>query len=58
MSKAFDWMDGKSSLECPVTPGVPKSYIIGLRFSDYTLMTFQVMLSVILLSMLILLSQF
>ena len=46
-------LDGKSSQEYPVNAGVPQGSI--LHFSYYTLMTFLIMLSAILLSMLMML---
>ena len=45
-------LDGKSSQEYPVDARVPQGLILGLHFSYYILMTFLIMLSVILLSML------
>ena len=48
-------LDGKSSQEYPVNAGVPKGLFLVLHFSYYTLMTFLMMLSVILLSMLMIL---
>ena len=46
-------LDGNSSQEYPVNAGVPQRFILGpIHFSYYTLMTFVMMLSVILLSML------
>ena len=47
-------LDGKSSQKYPVNAGVPQGPTL-LRFSYYTLMTFLMMLSVILLSMLMIL---
>ena len=47
-------LDGKSSQEYPVNAGVPQGST--LHFSCYTLMTFLMMLSVILLSMLMILT--
>ena len=46
-------LDGKSSQEYPVNAGVPQGLV--LHFSYYTLMTFLIVLSVILLSMLMIL---
>ena len=46
-------LNGKSSQEYPVNAGVPLGSILGLHFPYYTLMTFLLMLSVILLSVLI-----
>ena len=46
--------DGKSSQEYPINARVPQSSILGLIL--YTLMTFLMMLSVILLSMLMILT--
>ena len=48
-------LNGKSSQENPVYAGVPQGSILVLHFSYYTLMTFLMMLSVILLSMLMIL---
>ena len=48
-------LDGKSSQEYPVNAGIPQRSILVLHFSYYTLMTFLMMLSVILLSMLMIL---
>ena len=48
-------LDGKSSQEYSVNAGVPQGSILGATFSYYTLMTFLMMLSVILLSMLMIL---
>ena len=48
-------LDGQSSQEYPVNAGVLKSLFLDLHFSYYTLMTFLMMLSVILLSMLMIL---
>ena len=48
-------LDGKSSQEYPVNAGVPQSLFLVLHFSYYTLMTFLMMLSVILLFMLMIL---
>ena len=48
-------LDGKSSLEYPVKAGFLKGPFLVLHFSYYTLMTFLMMLSVILLSMLMIL---
>ena len=51
-------LDGKSSQEYPVDAGVLKGPILVLHFSYYTLMTFLMMLSVILLSILMILLPF
>ena len=48
-------LDGKSSQEYPVNAGVLKGPFVVLHFSYYILMTFLMMLSVILLSMLMIL---
>ena len=48
-------LDGKSSPEHAINVGVPQDAILGLYFSYYTLMTFLMMLSVMLLSMLMIL---
>ena len=48
-------LDGKSSQEYPVNAVFRKSLFLVLHFSYYTLMTFLMMLSVILLSMLMIL---
>ena len=48
-------LDGKSSQEYLVNAAIPQGFILVLHFSYYTLMTFLMVLSVILLSMLILL---
>ena len=48
-------LDGKSSPEHAINVGVPQGAILGLYFSYYTLMTFLMMLSVMLLSMLMIL---
>ena len=48
-------LEGKSSQEDPVNTGVPQGSTLVLHFSYYTLMTFLMMLSVILLSILIIL---
>ena len=45
-------LDGKSSQEYPVNASVPQGLFLVLHFSYYALMTFLMMLSVILLSML------
>ena len=48
-------LDGKSSQEYPVNAGAPQSSILVLHFSYYILMTFWMMLSVILVSLLMIL---
>ena len=48
-------LDGKSSQEYPVNAGVPQGLFLVLHFSYYTLMTFLMMLSIILLSLLMIL---
>ena len=48
-------LDGKSSQKYPVNAGVPQGSIVGPHVSYYTLMTFLMMLSIILLSMLMIL---
>ena len=45
-------LHGKSSQEYPVNAGSPRASLLALHFSYYTLLTFLMMLSVILLSML------
>ena len=46
-------LHGKSSQQYPVNAGAPRASLLALHFSYYTLLTFLMMLSVILLSMLI-----
>ena len=48
-------LNGKSSQDYPINTEVPQGSILGCNFSYYTLLTFLIMLSVILLSMLMIL---